>query len=148
MSLLLYFLNNNFINFILWKLLLESNSQNVRERNKNVLSHFFFYYFTLKKCIASGYYCLCSSFIPTLIYSAYCFTLGFRSAQNYFLQTFRTLFNVIWEKIFIANLLFLMDSQFSVDTPFKSKGPYVLLNKNINFGKNKTESKSESPTQT
>ena len=28
----------------------------------------------------------------------------------------------------------------------KSKGPYILLNKNINFNKNETESKMENPT--
>ena len=41
---------------ILWKCLLESDSQNARKRNKNIL-HFDFS-LTLKKCIASGCYCL------------------------------------------------------------------------------------------
>ena len=29
----------------------------------------------------------------------------------------------------------------------KSKGPWILLNENINFNKNETESKIENPTQ-
>ena len=56
MSLLLYFVNNNFINFILWKWLLESDSQNIRK----ITSCF---YLTLKKCIASGHYCLSCFYI-------------------------------------------------------------------------------------
>ena len=40
-----------------------------------------------------------------------------------------------------------MDSQFFVDALLKSKSPYFLLNKNINFSKNKTEYKMENPTQ-
>ena len=30
----------------------------------------------------------------------------------------------------------------------KSKSPFILLNKNINFNKNETESKMENPTHT
>ena len=41
-----------------------------------------------------------------------------------------------------------MVSQFFVGASLKSNSPYFLLNKNINFSKNKTESKMENPTQT
>ena len=119
MSLLLYFANKNFINFILWKWLLESDSRNIRTRKKKFLRLVFS--FTLKKCIVSGYYCLYSNCILTLMYSTYCFTLALRSAQNYFLQPFITLFNVVGEKIFIGNLPFLTDSELFVDTPLNQR---------------------------
>ena len=47
----------------------------------------------------------------------------------------------------MTNFPFLTDSQFFFDAPLKSKSPYFLLNKNINFSKNKTESKMGNPTQ-
>ena len=33
----LYFVNNNFNNFIIWEWLLEGDSRNIRKRNKNIL---------------------------------------------------------------------------------------------------------------
>ena len=41
-----------------------------------------------------------------------------------------------------------MDSHFFVIAPLISNSPYFLLNKNINFSKNETESKMENPTHT
>ena len=42
MSLLLYFVNNNFINVILSKWLLENDDQNIRKRKKKL--HLVFYF--------------------------------------------------------------------------------------------------------
>ena len=47
----------------------------------------------------------------------------------------------------MTNFPFLTDSQLFVDDPLNSKSTYFLLKKNVNFSKNKTESKMGNPTQ-
>ena len=47
----------------------------------------------------------------------------------------------------MKNFSFLTDSQFFVDASLKSNSSYFLLNKNINFSKNKMESKMENTVQ-
>ena len=61
------------------------------------------------------------------------------------MQLFRTLFNIILKNIFITNFPVLADLKFFVNPPLKPRSPYFLLNKNLNFDKNKTESKMENP---
>ena len=47
------------------------------------------------------------------------------------------------KKIFIANFPFLTDWQIFCSCPLKVKESVLLLKKNINFSKNRTESKME-----
>ena len=68
-----------------------------------------------------------------------CFTLPFKSTDIIF-ENFLKLYSILSEKRF--------SSQFLLMLSLKSKSPYFLLNKNINFSKNKGESKMEDPTQT
>ena len=76
------------------------------------------------------------------------FYISFYISRYHFGKLFRTLFNIVWKKIFITDFSFPTDSQVFVDAPFKSKSPHFLLNKNVNFSQNKRESKMENTTQT
>ena len=76
------------------------------------------------------------------------FYISFYISRYHFGKLFRNLFNIVWKKIFITDFPFSTDSQVFVDASFKSKSPHFLLNKNVNFSKNKRESKMENTTQT
>ena len=98
---------------------------------------------------------------PVILFNSW-FTLTFKSA-DIISQNFLERYWILSEKkIFITNSPFSTNSQFVLFflffcfflslsflmLPLKSNSSYFLLNKNINFSKNKGESKMENSTQT
>ena len=86
----------------------------------------------------------CSSLILSSWIGYQLIYISFYISRYHFSQLFRTWFSITWFswQIFLFKqihsfLLMLLLSQ----------SPYLLLNKNINFDKNKKESKMENPTQ-
>ena len=57
-------------------------------------------------------------------------------------------YSILSEKRFPSKIYIFNGFTVFVDASLKSNSPYFLLNKKINFSKNKTESKVENLTQT